>query len=230
MLRYSLWPALLALSLAASPAAALPVLSEALYDVTGSDNGLVFVELYGAPGSSLDGLVLEGVNGSNGAAGPTLLLSGVVPDDGFFVVADDRGDGASDVADADLVLNFDFQNGPDSIVLRQGDVVIDALGYGAFGPAEIFAGEGGAAPDPATGASLARRFANVDSDDNAADFVVLDDPTPGTGPVLVPEPASAALLTVGLLGLAQLGRGGDPRRASRRKGRALPAAARFPNP
>ena len=107
---------ILVASLSPSLAAALPVISEALYDVSGSDNGQIFVELYGTPGASLDGLVLEGVNGANGAALPRLLLSGVFPGDGFFVVADDRGDGASDVANADLVLNFDFQNGPDSSV------------------------------------------------------------------------------------------------------------------
>ncbi len=140
MLRISTRLAMLVvLSLAPSLAVALPVISEALYDASGSDNGRVFVELYGTPGGSLDGLVLEGVNGSNGATGPTLVLSGVFPEDGFFVLADDRGDGASDVADADLVRNFDFQNGPDSIVLRRGELVIDALGYGEFDPGEVFA-------------------------------------------------------------------------------------------
>ena len=47
--------------LAASPALALPLISELFYDAVGSDNGQSFVELYGAPGASLEGLVLEGV-------------------------------------------------------------------------------------------------------------------------------------------------------------------------
>ncbi len=63
------------------------------------------------------------MNGSNGAVGPVLALSGAIPADGFFVVADDRGDGASDVANVDLVLNFDFQNGPDSSVRRDSTYV-----------------------------------------------------------------------------------------------------------
>jgi hypothetical protein len=195
------------LLLAPGTSQALPLISEAFYDAVGADNGLVFVELFGMPGTNLDGLLLEGVNGSNGAVGPLLALSGVIPADGFFVVADDRGDGASDVANADQVLNFDFQNGPDSIVLRNAGAVIDALAYGVFAPGEIVAGEGSPAPDPVAGSSLARLFANLDTDDNASDFVALDVPTPGTGPLApIPEPTSAALMATGLVGLACAGR------------------------
>ena len=113
---------------------------------------------------------------------------------------------------ADLIGSFDFQNGPDSIVLRSGETVLDALGYGVFAAGEIFAGEGAAAPDAPAGSSLARRFANADSGDNSSDFVVLDAPTPGIAPLLpVPEPGTAALVAGGLLGL-----GGAGRRARRR--------------
>ena len=63
------------------------------------------------------------------------------------------------------------------------------------------AGEGAPAADPAAGASLARRFADVDTGDNAADFVTLDTPTPGSAPLAVPEPASASLLGAGLAAL-----------------------------
>ncbi len=106
----------LGLVLNAAAARALPLLSEVLYDATGSDAGRGFVELYGAPGTSLEGLVLEGVNGANGAVAPVLALSGQIPDDGFFVIASDQGDGTTRVAEADLVLAFDCQNGPDSSV------------------------------------------------------------------------------------------------------------------
>jgi hypothetical protein len=192
--------ALLVLALMPVAAQALPVISEFFYDAVGSDDGLSFVELYGTPGSSLAGLTLEGVNGSNGAVGPSLALSGVIPADGIFVVADAMG-GLTQVAGADLLLDFDFQNGPDSVVLRDGGTVLDALGYGVFAPGEVNAGEGAPAADPAAGASLARRFADVDTGDNAADFITLDTPTPGSAPLAVPEPASASLVGAGLAGL-----------------------------
>ncbi|MBW2495607.1 MAG: PEP-CTERM sorting domain-containing protein [Deltaproteobacteria bacterium] len=201
------WTVTLWLALAPLGASASTLISEVFYDAIGSDNGLSFVELYGVPGSSLDGLFLEGVNGSNGATGPTIALSGVFPADGIWLLADDAGDGTTSVAGADLIANFDFQNGPDSIVLRSADAVLDAVGYGVFAVGEIFAGEGAAAPDAPAGSSLARLFANVDTDDNATDFIVLDVPTPGSAPLgAVPEPQTAALLGAGLIGLAWSGR------------------------
>ena len=201
------WTVTFLLAFAPHAADAAPLISEVFYDAVGSDNGLVFVELYGDPGASLDGLFLEGINGANGSAGPSIALSGVFPADGIWLLADDVGDGTSSVAGAHLIANFDFQNGPDSIVLRTATTILDAVGYGVFGISEIFAGEGSAAADAPAGSSLARLFANVDSNDNAADFIVLGAPTPGSAPLnVVPEPQTAALLGAGLLGLAWSGR------------------------
>ena len=191
------------LCLLATAAQALPVFSEVYYDAPGADDGQLFVELAGIAGTSLDGFVIEGVNGSNGAVGPTLVLTGSIRADGLFLVADRMADGSTTVVGADLLANFDFQNGPDSVVLRDGATILDALGYGVFGAGEIFAGEGMAAPDVSAGSSLARLFADVDSDDNAADFVALSTPTPGTADFSpVPEPGAALLLGLGLSGLA----------------------------
>jgi len=203
--------------LLASAASALPVLSEVYYDAPGTDDGLVFVELHGAPGTDLAGLVIEGINGSGGSVTVSLALSGLIPADGLFVVADADSGGLSAVAGADLLLDFDFQNGPDSVLLRSETGVLDALGYGAFGAGDVFAGEGGPAPDPAAGSSLARVFADLDTDDNVADFQVLGVPTPGSAPLSVAEPGASILLLPGLAALATLsGRAGRSRCASRR--------------
>lgn len=186
----------------AGGASALPLLSEVYYDAPGSDDGQSFVELAGVPGASLDGYWIEGINGSNGASGPSIALAGLVGADGLFVLADSLADGTTLVSGADLLANFDFQNGPDSVVLRLDDVIVDALGYGEFAPGEFFAGEGSPAPDVAAGSSLARVYANLDTNDNALDFRALEMPSPGVASFTpVPEPGSALLLGLGLAGL-----------------------------
>lgn len=201
---------------AAQPVAALPLLSEAFYDAVGSDDGLSFVEIHAAPGTVLDGWTVELVNGANGEVATTLALVGVVGPSGLYVVADRFADGTTAVPLADLLLNFDLQNGPDSLVLRGPAGIADAVGFGAFGPTEFFAGEGAPALDVPAGSSLARRFANLDTNDNAFDFGELVVPTPGTAQ-FVPEPGTGVLTAAGSLGLAALGRrrGGRPRRALR---------------
>lgn len=192
----------------AAPAAfAMPLLSEVYYDAPGSDDGRVFVEIAGMPGTSLAGLFVEGRNGSGGGVGPSIELMGSIGSSGLFVLADRTSEGASEVLNADLLANFDFQNGPDSIQLRQGETILDAIGYGVFGAEDVFAGEGASAPDVSAGESLARRFANIDTGDNAADFVVLSSPTPGTASLsAVPEPGSGLLIGLGLSGLSLAGR------------------------
>jgi len=198
MFRILSFAALAALPLSAG---ATTLLSEVFYDATGSDDGFSFVELYGTPGTDLSGLVIEGINGSNGAVTDQVALSGAIGADGLFVVADDLGDGTSNVAGFDLLADFDFQNGPDSVLLRDAGGVLDALGYGSFGVGDFFAGEGAPAPDAPADSALARLFANVDTGDNASDWAVAA-PTPGSAPVAVPEPAAGVLLGLGLLALA----------------------------
>ncbi len=188
---------------------AAPVLSELFYDASGSDAGMVFVELFGSPGESLEGLLLEGVNGTGGTVYASISLSGVIPPDGVFVIADNNG-GSTSVPEADFIADVDFQNGPDSVVLRNGVMVLDAVGYGDFGGGEVFAGEGTAAPDPGAGSSIARIDPRLDTDDNRVDFTVLDTPTPGVVPEAsaVPLPAALWLFASGLIPLLASGRSG----------------------
>jgi len=106
------------------------------------------------------------------------------------------------VSGADLLIKgFDLQNGPDSVRLVKDSKVLDALGYGTVPSSGVFGGEGTAAPDVSAGSSLARWYANVDTDDNYDDFRSLSTPTPGTGSVqaiAVPTPEAAGLGLVGL--------------------------------
>jgi len=190
-------------------ASAAPVISEVLYDASGTDAGNVFVELFGTPGESLDGLMLEGVNGGNGAIYLSVLLAGVMPADGVFVIGDDNG-GVTSVANVDFIADVDFQNGPDSVVLRNAGGILDAVGYGNFSASDIFSGEGLSAPDPVSGSSIARFDLAVDTDDNSVDFIVLETPTPGFVPEVatVPVPPAAFLFASGLMLLAKTARGG----------------------
>ncbi|MGD2073527.1 MAG: hypothetical protein PVI91_02410 [Gammaproteobacteria bacterium] len=193
-------------------AAASPVISELFYDATGSDAGLVFVELFGTPGDSLEGLSLEGINGTGGTAYKTISLSGIIPGDGVFVIGDDDG-GSTAVPGADFIADVDFQNGPDSVVLKDAVSVLDAVGYGEFGVDDVFAGEGSPAPGAPAGASIARFNPFLDTDNNGVDFGVLDAATPGTVPAVgaVPLPASALLFGSGALSLL-VSRRSSPRR------------------
>lgn len=192
--------------LTAAAGVAGTVISEVLYDAAGTDSGTVFVELYGAPGTLLDSFLLEGVNGTDGSVYKTVPLAGSIPADGVFVIADDDGGGTTLVGDADLVVDVDFQNGPDSIVLRNGASVLDAVGYGDFTSA-VFAGEGAPAVAAPAGSSIARFNPLLDTDNNLADFMVLELPTPGAVPVsAVPVPAPLGLLLSGLAGLGVVAR------------------------
>ena len=208
--RIPVWLPGLAGMLLSADVCAGTVISEVLYDAAATDNGNTFVELHGTPGTVLDGLLLEGVNGTDGSVYRSVALAGVIAADGVFVIADDSGDGTSQVGNADLVREVDFQNGPDSIVLRDAAGVLDALGYGDFAGA-VFAGEGRAAPDVPAGSSLARRNPLLDTDDNLVDFLLLDLPTPGSVPVNpVPVPAAFGLFLWGMAGLAVVARRKPP--------------------
>ena len=154
------------------------VINELFYDAVGDDLPQVFVELHGPARLSLEGWRLVGVNGAGGRAYQTIPLSGVIPADGFFVIARPEAVGEAGAA-ADLRhANADFQNGPDSVQLLAGEALIDAIAYGAFDGGETAAGEGASAPDVRAGESLARAADHADSGDNRTDFSD-GTPTPG---------------------------------------------------
>lgn len=141
------------------------IINEVCYDTPGSDTAC-FVELYGHPGASLDGIEIVGVNGLDGNDYQSVDLTGyLISPDGFFVIAQD-----SLVANADTITSeVNFQNGPDNIELRFNGITIDALGYGSS--YFMFTGEGNPAPGTAVSSSLSRYPDGTDTDNNISDFV-----------------------------------------------------------
>lgn len=152
-------------------------INELLYDTAGDDRE-AFVELIGPAGVSLEGFVLQGINGNGGWTYNVLELSGTMPADGVFVVMQPSAPTAW-LAQADLLDDdANYQNGPDSVQLLYGGVVMDALAYGDFSGGSIAAGEGSPAPDVLPERSLSRDASGSDTDDNATDFTD-HQPSPG---------------------------------------------------
>ena len=154
-----------------TPPPILPIkINEVHVNPDGQDLGC-FVELYLADSvrGNIDGYSLVGVNGFDGSEYAVIPLSGDIPANGFFVIAQDAS-----VANADIINDLaNFQNGPDNIELRAGHVVVDAIGYGNFLETEIFTGEGNPVsyPNPTGNLTLSRIPDGTDTDDNSVDFI-----------------------------------------------------------
>jgi len=84
---------ILAAALGWAPGAlATVMISEIFYDAEGSDDGHVFVELAGPPGTLLDGWQVEGVNGFEGIGHSSCILAqrpgmGVMPECSLYVLS-----------------------------------------------------------------------------------------------------------------------------------------------
>ncbi|WP_253181902.1 ExeM/NucH family extracellular endonuclease [Cellulosimicrobium cellulans] len=163
-----------------------------------------FVELYNptAADVSLDGWSVQYRSASGtGASHGTVALSGTIEAGGHYLVAggsNGSNGSALPTPDASGGLNFQGQNGtialvsaPGTVTLPVGDVagaderVVDLLGYGSSNTFETSAAPAGRANN--AGGSLNRTDA-ADTDDNGADFVVLDAVTPQNGGGTEPEP------------------------------------------
>jgi hypothetical protein len=221
LLRAAVVPAALAaalFALAAAPAAeALPTgdlwISEVMYDPAGSDDQYEWVELFNAGSTAIDlsDYELRWGGDTYGDYG-TLVLSGTLAPGDYFVVGgplsdNDNGNPTYDQSEdfdgdlgngrlfgfwADGLALFDTTAGPDPV-----HVVI----YGGFlnlsGLVDEIGNPGAVDAFPITaGSSL--EFDGTVWGEQAA-------PTPGSGS-LVPEPAPALLMLMGLVGLAIKGR------------------------
>ena len=180
-------------------AQAAAVIQEVLYDGPGTDSDDVFTELFGDPGTDLNGWSLVAINGNDGSIYRTIDLTGqTIPVDGVFVLTTASAN-ADLISQSDMIANVDWQNGPDALQLFNGIELVDALQYGDAGM--FNAGEGGFAEDISGDFSLSRDLFGTDSNNNAIDFNV-GVPTPGIGPAVVPIPAAGWLFgsTFALLG------------------------------
>ena len=153
-----------------------PLIAEVLYDATGDDTGLEFVELYNPTTAPLPlaGARLESGDGS--AEGRwTLRWTGnagdSVPGRGRFVVG-----GARVAPPPDATVTLELQNGPDAVRMVWPDGTAEVVGYGAHEFAEYSCGA--PAPDAASGLSLARVPDAADLGSNALDFRAAA-PSPG---------------------------------------------------
>jgi hypothetical protein len=153
-----------------------PVINEILYDPSGADTGC-FIELLGPPGLDLSGYTVDAVNGSDGKTSAVASLAGYsIGVTGYFVLAQD-GSVSVPAGSTKLVkTTADLQNGPDSVVLKSGGAIVDALGYGSFSATQFFAGEKLSATG--TSSALCRLPNGLDTGDNSVDFVACA-PTPG---------------------------------------------------
>jgi hypothetical protein len=164
------------------------ILNEILYDGLSSEtDGEAFVELFGTPQGDISHYQISLINGADGAETGKITLpeNSLIPEDGIFLIADLRtgSSNTSKILDTDFLANFDPQNGPDSVLLisPQGDL-LDALTYGTGGLEFSSSGfptvKGTPAVDVSGGHSLSR-VDGEDTQDNAHDFVDLENPTPG---------------------------------------------------
>ena len=128
----------LLLALLVGAAQAQVVINEVDADQVGTD-AAEFIELYGAPGQSLNGMVMVWFNGANGTSYKTIDLSGnVIPASGYFVL------GNAGVANVNITFAGNtLQNGADGIAIYTATAaawpngtavsatgLVDALVYG----------------------------------------------------------------------------------------------------
>ncbi len=169
------------------------LIDEIMIDTTSSPDTDSFVELWGPASTDLTGWRLVGINGSNNDEYQVIDLVGALGGDGRFVVAHPSSKASIHDQGDQFTADVDYQNGPDSIQLRYGATVVDAIGYGAFAVGDFFAGETAAVAKPTANHSLARDLSHTDTNDNSADFTELATPTPGTANQDVNEPPVASI-------------------------------------
>lgn len=154
------------------------VVNEVVYD----PDTEAFVELKGPPGTDLRCYSLLEINGGTGGATckveKTLGLGGLsIPPSGYLVIA------KNELAGADMVYGFAFQNGPDAFRVvfngTSGTAIVDQLAWnGEIGSCTEAGLDKGAGPKAAKSQAVARCPDGADTGAHGADLGVAA-PTPG---------------------------------------------------
>ncbi len=161
------------------------VINEVLVDPTGTDDGFEFIELYGPAGGSLASWRLRW-SGTDGTVLAVASLTGRIPNNGYFVLADDTG-GSTNVSNADATFALGLQNAGGGIQLITPDgTLADALGYGAL-TSTTDSDDGLALVEAdlndlvsvSEGQSMARSSDSADTGHNNVDFHLNATPSPG---------------------------------------------------
>ncbi|MEO1457684.1 MAG: endonuclease/exonuclease/phosphatase family protein, partial [Pseudomonadota bacterium] len=184
------------------------VINEILASHTGADN-TEFVELFGAPGASLDGLSLISIEGEASAGsideqidfGPTDFIG----ENGFFLVGNSEGLLGTYGVTPNIDLDPNFENGDSTYALVEtasitgstvtgAEVVLDSVALtappsGGTEDGTFFFGAPIVGPDGSFFPAGVRRVEDGVDTDDAADFAISDfflgvenTPTAGTGP------------------------------------------------
>ena len=181
------------------------LLSEVLYDVSSSDDGFEWVEIYNAGSSTADlsGFCLG--NGGTDYTTSTAQLSGSVAAGAVFVVGGPSSSATNSNPSFDQVLNFspDFQNSGstgDGVALfavpcaqvNAGTVPVDAVIYGPNNNNGLI-DETGTANAPEVGDASAG--SSLERVDLAGSWIIQGSPTPNASPLAGP-PNTAPEVTV----------------------------------
>ena len=161
------------------------VINEAFPNPSGTDDGLEFIEIQGPAGASLASWTLRWADADGTILG-SQSLTGRLPNNGYFVLADDSG-GSTAVPNHDATTPLGLADAGGGIQLLAPDgTEVDALGYGNLAAAQdaqdslplVEADLSDAAP-VSEGQSLARSLDSADTGHNSADFHLDPTPTPG---------------------------------------------------
>jgi len=212
-------------------AAALPTtdlwISEVMYNPTGSDDGREWVELFNAGAQVLDLSSWSLGWGDRDYSEGQLQLSGLVDPGGTFVVGGPTSDAGNGAPVLDLALDLDpglgnpflFSDGialfdRPAAAVDASTIPVHSLVYGGW-----LGNLGGLMDETGAASSVDAGFAGAGSSlaFDGSGWSEAATPSPGTGPLVVPEAGSLALLGAGLalLGAGTALRRGRPQRAER---------------